>query len=269
MGLAFAILSSLKPLASTIHGQGDPFAPTHWSVVLTAADNDGSPRAAEAALAELCRTYWAPLYTFVRSRGYESHDAQDLTQGFFAHLIEHRIYERTDPEKGKFRSFLLAAMKNFLTNAREREQAAKRGGGSVHLPLLESQAQEAESLYQAQSPAPDPAAGADRSFERSWAQAVVGAAMERVARAYLTEGKQTLFASLRPLIAGDAQALPTHERLAAALGMPASTVRSHVTRLRERYREALHVEVRRTVDDQSDVREELATLLRVLTAGIS
>ena len=257
----------MKPLPSTIHGRDDPFASTHWSVVLTAARGDTSPREAGAALAELCRIYWAPLYTFVRRRGHDPHDAQDLTQGFFAHLIEHRIYERTDPDQGKFRSFLLAAMKNFLANVRERQQALKRGGTEAPLPLLEPVAREAETYYQSQHSAPDPGASADRSFERSWAQAVVDAAMARVAQTYLAEGRQTLFDSLRPFIAGDAATLPTHDRLAAALGMPASTVRSHVTRLRGRYREALHAEVRRTVDAESAVREELSTLLRVLTEG--
>lgn len=257
----------MKPLPSTIHGRDDPFASTHWSVVLTAARGDANLREAEAALAELCRIYWAPLYTFVRRRGHEPHDAQDLTQGFFAHLIEHRIYERTQPDRGKFRSFLLAAMKNFLAHAREREQALKRGGTQAPLPLLEPAAREAESYYQSQHSAPGPAASADRSFERSWAQAVVDAAMERVSRTFLAEGRQTLFDALRPFIAGDAETLPAYDQMAAALGMPASTVRSHVTRLRGRYRDALHAEVRRTVDTESSVHEELSALLRVLTEG--
>lgn len=225
----------------------------------------GCPREAEAALAELCRVYWAPLYTFVRRRGHDPHDAQDLTQGFFAHLIEHRIYERTQPDHGKFRSFLLAAMKNFLAHARERKQALKRGGSEAPLPLLEPVAREAESYYQSQHSSARPGASADLSFERSWAQAVVDAAMARVSQVYQAEGRQTLFDFLRPFIAGDAETLPAYDRIAAALGMPASTVRSHVTRLRTRYRGALHEEVRRTVDAQSAVKEELSTLLRVLT----
>ena len=136
-----------------MYGKADPFEPTHWSVVLTAARGDEDPREAQAAVATLCQVYWSPLYTFLRSRGYEPHDAQDLTQSFFAHLLEHRIYERTDPNKGKFRSFLLAAMKNFIAHARERDLAQKRGGGSVHLPLLETQVREAENTYQSQHPA--------------------------------------------------------------------------------------------------------------------
>ena len=254
----------MKPLPSTIHGRDDPFASTHWSVVLTAAQSEASPRQAEAALAELCQVYWAPLYTYVRRRGHDPHDAQDLTQGFFTHLIEHRIYERTHPSQGKFRSFLLAAMKNFLAKARERRQALKRGGAGAPLLLLEPVAREAENYYQSQPAATDPAADADRCFERSWAQAVVDAAMAQVSQAYADEGKQTLFSCLRPFIGGDTEALPTYDQMAVTLEMPVSTVRSHVTRLRGRYRDALHTEVRRTVDTESAVREELSTLLRVL-----
>ena len=106
--------------------QSDPFAPTHWSVVLAAGESQAEPQIAQTALAQLCQTYWAPLYTFVRSRGYSVHDAQDLTQGFFAYLIEQKIYTRADRQQGKFRSFLLASLKNFLSDAYDREHALKR-----------------------------------------------------------------------------------------------------------------------------------------------
>lgn len=258
-------IGDVKPLLSTIHTGGDPFASTHWSVVFAAGEHE-NPRQAEAALAELCQAYWAPLYTFARSRGHSPHDAQDLTQGFFAHLVEHRIYEQSDPNKGKFRSFLLAAMKNFLANTRARDQALKRGGARDLLPLLESTVREAESFYQSQHAAPCPVADADRSFERSWARAVVDAAMERVSQAYLADEKRTLFDALRPFIAGDVETLPTYDQMAAALDMPASTVRSHVARLRASYRDALHAEVRCTVGSQAEVREEMSVLLRGLTA---
>ncbi len=234
---------------------------------MLAAAQDENSRDGEVALAELCQTYWAPLYTFVRRRGYLAPDAQDLTQGFFSHLIEHRIYKDSDRSKGKFRSFLLAAMKNFLANALARDQARKRGGGQIPLSLLEETAQEAEKSYQCCPGVFAGEDGADRSFERSWARALVDAAMARVSQGYASEGKSRLFAALRPFIAGNAESLPTHEQMAATLGMPASTVRSHVTRLRARYREALHAEVRRTVATETDVRAELADLFRVLTEG--
>src|SRR6202047_1608340 len=116
----------MKTLAETIHGQNDPFAPTHWSVIIAAGRSEADPELAQAALAQLCQTYWAPLYSFVRTRGYAVHDAQDLTQSFFVYLIEHKIYARADQQKGTFRSFLLASLKNFLADAYDREQKLKR-----------------------------------------------------------------------------------------------------------------------------------------------
>ncbi len=255
----------MNVLPGTIRGKGDPFAPTHWSVVLAAAQDGGNATAAEAALATLCQTYWAPLYTYVRSRGHDTHDAQDLTQSFFAHLVEHRLHERADPTKGKFRSFLLAAMKNFLVDAGRRAQALKRGGSRTDLPLLDALVEEAESLYRSQRRAPGPDAQADRAFDQSWAQTMVDAALAYTARAYLGEGKPALFTALKPFLTGSANALPTYGELAASLGLPASTVRSHVTRLRARYRDALHAQVRRTVQSEAEVQEEIQTLLRVLT----
>lgn len=117
-----------KPLAEAEMGSDERFEPTHWSVVLAAGQGTVTPERAHAALTQLCQTYWAPLYGFVRCRGYTLDDAQDLTQGFFAHMIEHRIYTRTDQARGKFRAFLLSSLKNFLSDAHDRERALKRGG---------------------------------------------------------------------------------------------------------------------------------------------
>src|SRR5207247_8085200 len=126
------------------HSRSDSFPSTRWSVVLAAGRSQAKPEISQAALAELCQTYWAPLYSFVRSRGYTVHDAQDLTQSFFAYLLEHKIYARVDRQKGKFRSFLLGCLKNFLADASDRERTLKRGGGHSFLPLHEEQAKEAE-----------------------------------------------------------------------------------------------------------------------------
>ena len=235
--------------------------------MLTAAQGDENAAASEAALATLCQTYWAPLYTYVRSRGHDTHDAQDLTQSFLAHLIEHRIYERSDPDKGKFRSFLLAAMKNFLIDAGRHTRALKRGGSRTELPLLDSIVQEAESLYQGQHRAVGPDAQADRAFDLSWAQAMVDAALAQLAQAYLSDGKLTLFTALKPFFFFYSGSMEIYTELAASLGIPASTVRSHVTRLRARYREVLHAEVRRTVHSEAEVQSELHELIRVLTGG--
>ena len=129
------------------HGQPDLFPSTHWSVVLAAGRSEAEPEIAGAALAELCQIYWAPLYSFVRGRRYTVHDAQDLTQSFFAYLLEHKVYARADRQKGRFRSFLLASVRNFLADAVDRQRTLKRGGGQNFLPLHEEQVEEAESLF--------------------------------------------------------------------------------------------------------------------------
>jgi DNA-directed RNA polymerase specialized sigma24 family protein len=256
----------VKPLPGTIHGQSDPFAPTHWSVILAAGRSESEPELARAALAQLCQIYWAPLYTFVRSRGHAMHDAQDLTQSFFAYLIEHKIYARADRQQGRFRSFLLASLKNFLGHAYDREQTLKRGGALDFLPLDDARAEAAESLFQTHFVSAEPA-GEERVFERSWAEALVGAGLERLAAEQKAEGKEKLFGKLRIFLAGSADPLPTYDDLAVRLSLPAPTLRSQVSRLRARYREFLRAEVRRTVDTDAEVDGELHELFRVLSAG--
>jgi RNA polymerase sigma factor (sigma-70 family) len=266
--LAFFIRSCytayVKTLPGTTHGQSDPFAPTHWSVILAACGNQDTSEIARSALAQLCETYWAPLYSFVRSRGYAMHDAQDLTQSFFAYLIEKKIYARADRQQGKFRSFLLASLKNFLSDAYDHEHALKRGGVCDFLPLKEEQVETAESLFQTHVDFRD-AIGEDEIFERSWAEALVTSGLKRLSEAYKAEGKEKLFEELRIYLTGGADPLPPYEQLAARLGLLASTLRSHITRLRARYREALRAEVRRTVNADTEVDEELRELFRVLT----
>ena len=250
---------------NTLVGNGDTrndlFPSTRWSVVLAAGKSQAEPKTSHAALAELCQTYWAPLYSFVRSRGYSVHDAQDLTQSFFAYLLEHKIYARVDRRKGKFRSFLLASVKNFLTHETDRARALKRGGGHEFLPLHEDLAKEAESLFQTHSNA----STEDRLFDRSWAEALLAAGLERLSADYKGESKEKLFNELRIFVAGGADRLPTYTELKDRLGIAESTLRSHVTRLRARYLEALRAEVRRTVNTETQVDEELRELIHVLT----
>jgi RNA polymerase sigma-70 factor (ECF subfamily) len=261
-GLLFFYVN-MNTRAGNERGQNDLFPLTHWSVVLAAGRSQAEPEIAGAALAELCQTYWGPLYSFVRSRGYTVYDAQDLTQSFFAYLLEHKIYARVDRQKGRFRSFLLASLKNFLADAADRERTLKRGGAQNFLPLHEEQAKEAESLFQTHSDT----SNEDRRFDRSWAEALVGAGLERLSADYKRESKEKLFNELRIFVAGGVDPPPTYAELADRLGIAESTLRSHVTRLRARYREALRVEVRRTVDTETQVDEELHELLRVLTKG--
>ena len=255
--------ADVKTLAGNGHARSDWFPSTHWSVVLAAGRSQAEPEIAQAALAELCQTYWAPLYSFVRSRGYIMHDAQDLTQSFFAYLIERKIYTRVDRQKGRFRSFLLASLKNFLADAFDRDRTLKRGGGQDFLPLHEEQVEEAESLFQTHGAM----SSEDQIFDRSWAETLVTAGLERLSADYKDESKEKLFNELRIFLTSDAEPLPTYAELAVRLGMTESTLRSHVTRLRARYREALRAEVRRTVDSEAEVGEELHELLRVLTRG--
>jgi RNA polymerase sigma factor (sigma-70 family) len=255
--------ADVKTLAANGHARSGLFPSTHWSVVLAAGETQAEPKIVQAALAELCQTYWAPLYSFVRSRGYIMHDAQDLTQSFFAYLIERKIYARVDRQKGRFRSFLLASLKNFLADASDRERTFKRGGGQDFLPLHEEQVEEAESLFQTHGAM----SSEDQMFDRSWAEALVTAGLERLSADYKDESKEKLFNELRIFLTSGAEPLPAYAELAVRLGMTESTLRSHVTRLRARYREALRAEVRRTVDTEAKVDEELHELLRVLTRG--
>ena len=234
-------------------------------MVLAAGKETAAPNSARDALAQLCATYWSPLYGFIRSRGYAVHDAQDLTQGFFCHLIEHQIYARTDQTKGKFRSFLLASVKHFLNDAYGRARALKRGGDCEFLPLHDEQAQAAEASF-CRSTAPGMDTAEDRLFERQWAQTLIDATLGRLKGEYGADGKSALFESLAVFVGGNADALPSYEQLSAQLAMPEGTVRSHVGRLRARYRELLRAELRRTVDTEKEVDEELRELLRVLTA---
>src|SRR6476646_4089329 len=242
-------------------GRSDLFPSTHWSVVVAAGESQAEPDIAGAALAELCQIYWVPLYSFVRSRGYSVHDAQDLTQSFFAYLMEHKLYARADRQKGRFRSFLLASIKNFLADAADKERTLKRGGAQNFVPLHEEQAREAESLFQTHSGT----SNEDRLFDRSWADALVVAGLERLSSDYKNQGKEQLFNELRIFVAGSADPLPTYGQLADRLEITESTLRSHVTRLRARYRDALRAEVRRTVDTEAQVDNELRELLHVLT----
>ena len=254
----------MQNLPGTVYGQADPFAATHWSVIVAAGNTQADPETASAALAQLCQTYWPPLYTYVRSHGYAAHDAQDLTQGFFAYLIEHKIHLRADRQLGKFRSFLLASLKHFLSHAREREQALKRGGGREFIPLDEGRAEEAESLFQTHCSSGASGLADDRLFEKTWAETLVETALARLAAAYKAEGKENLFQKLQGFLTVGAEPLPTYSELAARLSVTESTIRSHVTRLRAHYREMLRAEVRRTVNTETEVDEELRELLRVL-----
>jgi RNA polymerase sigma factor (sigma-70 family) len=256
----------LNQLPGTLQTGGVPFAATHWTVVFLSAKNGSSENAgSEDALASLCRVYWPPLYTFVRRRGYGPADAQDLTQDFFIHLLQTEALAKADRTRGRFRTFLLAALKNFLATAHERSSAKKRGGGLEFLPL-DGVVAETEASVETETHAPV-AGEEDRQFEERWAAALVRRALAQLRTDMRAEGKERLYDELQLFVTG-AGPLPDQAETAARLGLPFATLRTHIRRLRERYRDVLRAEVTRTVATPEEVDEELRHLCNVL-AGAS
>lgn len=231
------------------------FATTRWSIVLRAA----RPEAAGAgeALARLCHTYWFPLYAEVRRRGFNAHDAQDLTQGFFARLLERDLIARADPARGRFRSFVLTALKHFIADEREHARAQKRGGGQVPVSF---DAEAAEKRFHAE---PADEAAPDTAFDRQWALVLLGEVLARLEREYRDAGKARHFAILKPALTGARDAQP-YAQLAAELGATEGAVKIAVHRLRRRYRELLEAEIAQTVASPEDAAAELNDLFRAL-----
>ena len=237
------------------------FASTRWTVVHQAADSQTASQHALGALTELCQIYWRPVYVFLRRQGVAQHDAQDLTQGFFADLIESRAYTRADPTKGRFRSFLLGTLKHFVAHARDRDRAQKRGGGTVAVELDKVAISEAETYA---SRCGD--RSADGIFEREWAVSLARQTLDRLAQECELAGKGALFEALKSrLTAGEAADIP-YEELANRLGRTAGHLRVEVTRLRARYRAILREEVSGTVVDPRDIDEELRYLRQAMVA---
>jgi RNA polymerase sigma-70 factor (ECF subfamily) len=242
--------------------QGGAFASTRWTMVLEAGQSQTPPEQALGALSELCRIYWRPIFHFLRRQGFNPHDAQDLTQGFFVHLIESRAYARADREKGRFRSFLLGALKHFVAHARAHDRTLKRGGGIVLAELNDAAIAEAEAhaaTQQSWSP--------ERVYEREWAEALLRRALDRLREECALAGKEELFERLSSHLAVTSNAAVSYDELAVQLGRPATTLRSDVARLRTRYRAILREEVRGTVSEASEVDAELRHLCETLAAG--
>lgn len=239
---------------------------THWSVLgdLLLPTRQAAPEKARIAFARLCEDYWPPLYRFVRQRGYSRHDAEDLTQGFFAYLLEKQAYGPADRSKGRFRTFLLVLLKRYLGAARAHQSRQKRGGNQemVRLDDAKLDALDKASLDALSSDAPS---DEERLFEWNWATALVSRAMAELGAEYSSGPKSRLLAELRPFLTGGV-GLPTHQMAAARLGVSVETLRSHLFRLRSRYRELLRAEVLRTVPVEADIDDELRYLCRVLAA---
>ena len=227
------------------------FVTTHWSVVLS-AQNEDSPQSAEA-LATLCSAYWFPLYAFVRRQGRSPHDAQDLTQEFFARLLEKDYLKSAAREKGRFRTFLLVALKRFLANEWDRQHAQKRGGFT---PVVSIDQEQAESRFESE---PAHILQPDVLFDRQWAVTLLERTMKRLHEEYITSGRTKLFEFLRSALARDESALP-YAQIASQLNLSEAAVKMAVQRLRARYREILRAEIAETVSSPDEVEEEIRHL---------
>ena len=249
------LLIRLKTTPGTLQEGGASFATTHWSVVAQSALTNVTE--AENALAKLCETYWPPIYSFIRRRGYSPADAQDLTQSFFAFFLRTKAYARTDRLHGKFRSFLLASVKNFLSDHWDRDRAIKRGGDYQFVSLDQ---ETAEAFY-------DPASASDSTaehlFELRWAKSLTAGALNSLREEFQAEGKLKLFEQLKNFLTGGS-VIPLYDEASARMGLPRATVKTHVHRLRQRYREIVRREIARTVSAPHEIDEELRYLCNVL-----
>ncbi len=249
--------------SSVSKGRSPRFATTRWSLVLQAKDQP-SPDSREA-LADLCRAYWYPLYALIRRRSRDSHEAQDLTQAFFTTLLEKEFLDDVDPARGRFRAFLLAAVKHFLANEWDKEHAKKRGG-AVRIASLDARSfdwDSGESQFQSE---PSHELTAERLFERQWALALLNRVLGRL-RDELTEaGKAAHFEVLQPFLSMDRDAA-NYADAAGLLGMTESAVRVAAHRLRKRYRALLRDEIAHTVSTTDEVEDELRYLFTVLSKG--
>jgi RNA polymerase sigma-70 factor (ECF subfamily) len=236
-------------------GKTPVFATTHWSVVLEAGQGE-STQAAEA-LEKLCRTYWYPLYAFVRRRGHGVEDAQDLTQEFFAQLLRKNYPARVDRAKGKFRTFLLHTLSQFLADQRDRAMTRKRGGGSTVITLEAEAPEERYRLEVADELTPE------KVFERCWAQSILDRALRRLRAEFTAEGKGESYEILQAFAPGEQSPL-SYAEAATRLGVSQSAVKSMIHRLRQRHRELVREEIAHTVPTVAEIDEELRHLIAVL-----
>ena len=232
------------------------FATTHWSLVGAAKLDEASQTRAREALEELCRAYWYPLYAFVRSRGYSAVDAQDLTQAFFARIIETGGFASADRERGRFRSYLLGAMKHFLANEWHRVQTQKRGG---QVQFIEWDALDPEARY---AGAPKQSDDPEQLFDREWALETTAGALQALRDEMEQAGKSEQFAALKGSLTGEDES--PREGIAARLDMSEGAVKVAVHRLRQRYRELLRAAIAETVSDEANLDDEMRYLVAVL-----
>jgi RNA polymerase sigma-70 factor (ECF subfamily) len=241
----------MAPTCEPLTSRAD-FPITHWSLIL---NSSGSSPASQAALEELCLSYWHPLYAFLRRRGATPHDAQDLVQGFLERWLERKDLATVSPDKGRFRTFLLTALRNFMIKQVEHDKARKRGGRAVLVPLDVDQA-ERNSLPDLSAESPEAAC------DRQWARTVLDRAVARLRAEQVARNKEALFERLIPFLEG---ADPNeYEAVGKSMGMRKGTVAVAVHRLRGRLRELLRAEVLQTVGNRADAESELRELMEAL-----
>lgn len=233
------------------------FATTHWTVVLGARESgDG---AAVAALGHLCKTYWPPLYTFLRRQGHAPHDAQDLVQGFFEQFLDRGMLRVVDPDKGRFRSFLLASLRNYVANQQREERTQRRGGRAQRIPLDEPGVLERCEADWGRDAAPEMA------FDRVWAETIMSQAARRLREEYESRGRRGLYETLCRWLASEA-APGEYAIVAPSIGLTETALAAAVYRLRQRFRELIREEVGHTVQTPDAIPDEVQYLLKVLTA---
>jgi RNA polymerase sigma factor (sigma-70 family) len=249
-------VTSLTGVSGSAQDGRVAFTTTHWSVVLEA---QGESPAAQEALEKLCRVYWRPIYSFVRRQGARPEEAQDLTQGFFALLLERRDLRTVRKEKGRLRSYLLSAVKHFLADERRRAMAIKRGKGERLIPLEELRSEEQRGME------PSDPLTAERIYERRWASTLLDRVLSRLEDKYRTRGNAALFDSFNQLL-GDEPGAPSQADIAAQLGMTENAVSQAFHRFRQSYQSLLREEIAHTVATPGDIEDELRYLIAVIRA---
>jgi RNA polymerase sigma factor (sigma-70 family) len=249
-------VTSLTAIGGNAHYGAAAFTTTHWSVVLEA---QGESPAAHEALEKLCRTYWRPIYAFLRRQGFRPEEAEDITQGFFAQLLERRKFSALRKEKGRLRSFLLGALKYFVADEQRRAMAIKRGKGQRLISLEELRAGERIDME------PSDPMTAEMIYERRWALTVLERVLNRLKDEYVAAGNAALFDALKELLP-DEPGSPSQAEIAARLGMTENAVRQAFYRFRQRYQSILREEIANTVATPGDIEDELRHLIAVLEA---
>lgn len=232
------------------------FTQTNWTLILQAADQQSA--GGQKALEQLCHRYWKPLNAFVRSYGRSHHDAEDTTQAFFQHLLELKLYDRANKERGRFRTFLMTSLRNFMIREHRDASAQKRGGGQAeHVSMDLARSELESSSNSANAP--------DAIFDRKWAIAVLEEAMKALEAEQTASGNAERFAVLRPLVLDHERGEAGEQDTSRRLGLSDAGVRTALSRLRARYRELVRAEVASLVDDPADVDDEIAHLMRALS----